>query len=111
MHKFFRTTGKIQLRKFRFKEGVKLIKDQCYKLISFIYNELCEASLWPITLTVFSNAPEQQISKDVFKSSLEWLRHCSYYKLNCLTAVWNIYLMLVETLFPEGAILNMEDTF
>ena len=35
-------------------------------MISFIYSKLYEASLWPNTLTVFSNKHKQQISTIVF---------------------------------------------
>ena len=66
INQLLRAIVNIQLRKFRFKEGVKLVCDESHKLISFMYNKLCEASLWPIILTVFSNTPKQQISTDVF---------------------------------------------
>ena len=31
-----------------------------------------------------------RISKEIFQSSMEWLRHCSYYKVNYLSATRNI---------------------
>ena len=57
-NKLFHATANIQLRKFRFKEGAKLVEHQSQELISFIYSILWEASLWSITLIVFSNAPK-----------------------------------------------------
>ena len=65
MNKLFHVTTTIQLPMFIFK-GVKLVKYQTHKLISFIYSKLQEASHWLITLAVFSNRLTQQISKDVF---------------------------------------------
>ena len=47
MNKFFRATANIQLRKF-------------------IYSKLREASLWPITLTVFSNTPNNRFLQMCF---------------------------------------------
>ena len=65
-NKLFHATANIQLLKFRFKEGAKLVEHQSQELISFIYSILWEASLWSITLIAFSNAPKSLISKDVF---------------------------------------------
>ena len=56
----------IQLRKFRFKEGAKLVCNESHKLISIMYSKLCEAFLWSMTLTVFPNTPKKQISTVVF---------------------------------------------
>ena len=57
VNELFRTTANVQLRKFRLKEGLKL-SNISLTMISFIYSRLCEASLWLITLTVFSNTPK-----------------------------------------------------
>ena len=69
----------IQLRKFRFKEGLKLVSHEFHKMISLIYSKLYEALFQPITLTVFWNTP-----------SLEWFRHWSCCKRNCLAVIQNI---------------------
>ena len=66
INQLFRAIANIQLRKFKFKEGAKLVCNQSHGLISFMHNKLSEASLWLITLTVFPNRPKQQISTDVF---------------------------------------------
>ena len=42
------------------------------------------------------------------KSSMKWLHHPTYCKLNSLGGTWNI-LMVVETLFHKVAILEMQD--
>ena len=42
------------------------------------------------------------------KSSMKWLHHLTYCKLNSLGGTWNI-LMVVETLFHKVAILEMQD--
>ena len=55
VHRSFCALQNIQMRKFRLKEGVKLVQYQSLKQISFIYSKLQGASFWPITLTVFSN--------------------------------------------------------
>ena len=36
-------------------------------MIYFTYSELCEASLWPITLTVFPNTPRKQFETNIYK--------------------------------------------
>ena len=40
INKKFRATANIQLHKFRFQEGLKLVKYQFRKLISFVYSKL-----------------------------------------------------------------------
>ena len=59
-NKSFCVIANTQLRKFGLKEGLKLVQYQSHKLVSFIYSKLCETSLWPITLTAFSNMLKYQ---------------------------------------------------
>ena len=87
IYELFCVIANIQLCNLRFEERVELIQYWSLKLISFIYSKLCEALIWPITLTGFSNTPKQQISKDVFYKSVEWLPHYSYGKYNCLAEI------------------------
>ena len=63
LDKEFRAIVNIQMCKFRFKEGLKLVKYPSHKLISFIYSKLCEV----LSFKIHSNSSlSTEISKDVF---------------------------------------------
>ena len=68
------------------KKKLQLIYHQSHNFC-VIYNELCEASVWSITLTVFSNTSKQQISQNKFgvvppllllQDEIVWLRHRTF---------------------------------
>ena len=107
INKLFRAIANIQLCKFRLKEGAKLVCDQSHKLISFMYSKLCEASLWPITLTSFQIHPNSRFLQMSFNPV--WSTSVIAPTAVIQSGGDTERLMAVQNSFPKGAILDSRD--